>query len=80
MCCDCDYDDDIDYDYSPKVKKMTKSDFYVEGYGAFETEEDALAQAKKRVLKTQDDIKIYKAYKVAKPLTPSIEVTDYVVA
>lgn len=78
------YYEDEDYccDYcSPTligINKMSprKENYVVEGGYYFNTEDEAIDAAKKRVNKTSDDHKVYKAIKLVSPLTPNVQVTD----
>jgi len=62
------------------LNKMSprKENYVVEGGYYFNTEDEAIDAAKKRVNKTSDDHKIYKAIKLVSPLTPNVQVTDVV--
>lgn len=75
--CYCD-DEDCEECYL-KEKKMSKDYMTSTGY-AYDTEADAIDAAKKRAFKNAEDVKIYRAYKIAKTTTPNVEVTDLVLA
>jgi len=74
---DYDYECDCEY-YSKERNNMSprKENYVVEGGYYYNTEDEAIDAAKKRVNKTSDDHKVYKAIKLVSPLTPNVQVTD----
>jgi len=62
------------------LNKMSprKENYVIEGGYYYNTEDEAIDAAKKRVNKTSDDHKVYKAIKLVSPLTPNVQVTDIV--
>ena len=74
-----DFDYESYYEYCaiglPKMSPR-KENYVVEGGYYYATEGEAIDAAKKRVNKTSDDHKIYKAIKLVSPLTPNVQVTD----
>lgn len=74
--CDC----EICTEYSLKENKMAKKDFVVQGGYYFDTLDEAVADAKKRVAKGYDDLKVYQAVKIVSTTTPNVEVKDYAIA
>ncbi len=71
--CDCVYCENL-----IGLNKMSarKENYMVEGGYYYDTEDEAIDAAKKRVNKTSDDHKIYKAIKLVSPLIPNVQVTD----
>lgn len=71
----CD-DEDCDYCY-PKVNNMSKNkDYVVEGGYYYDTLDEAQTDAKRRVSKNSDSLRIYKAIQEISPLTPNVEVKE----
>jgi hypothetical protein len=76
MCYDCGCEEYYD-DYIPLGNNMTrKEDYVVEGGHYYATLDEAIEAAKKRVHKTSEDHKVYKAVKLVSTTTPNTVVTD----
>ena len=72
-----DYECDCVYCTAERMTMSTRKENYVvEGGYYYATEDEAIDAAKKRVNKTSDDHKVYKAIKLVSPLTPNVQVTD----
>lgn len=77
---DCEFSDDYPNDFPIQGNRKMAKDYMTSTGYAFDTEADAIDAAKKRANKNFEDVKIYRAYKIAKTTTPNVEVTDLVVA
>lgn len=77
---DCHYDEINFYtELTETGKKMAKKDYVVEGGSYFDTLDEAVSYASKRVNKTMEDHRIYKVIKNVSTTTPNVIVTDLLV-